>query len=306
MSYPPFTWRMLVRRSWMLAAGLLVGFGAAWYLSGIAASASSSFKVRTLERPQSPYPAARLTLTYAQLIPENPEIIRALSRETGLSTSYVEDNLTMSGQPEANVLFARFTAGDPATALLALRSLTTAMKTSDDAAGTPLRRTVSPVSEPVVTGGFSKKKALLLGTLGGLMVAVSIALTLERRRPRVDSLAQLSQILPVPTSRASRSRFATGAELQAREVPPSDVPLPVDRVPNPGPGGGRLFALLPPGAVENGGPERPIALAVEEGVPAADVEERWRVASGSGYDVVTAFLVPRNLLATGRLASEDA
>src|SRR4051794_20757235 len=172
---------MLVRRGWMLAGGLLLGLATAWFLSGLSASASSSFRVRTLEQIQSPYPEARLALTYSRLIPENPEIIAALARETGLSHGEVEEGLSMSTLPETNVLFARFTANDKETALIGLRALSEALPSTDDRAGTRLGRTVTPISDPVIAGGVSRNKTLLLRGLAGLMVAVSLALTPGRR-----------------------------------------------------------------------------------------------------------------------------
>jgi hypothetical protein len=292
---------MLARWGWLLATGLLGGLAIAWVLSGVAVSASSSFTVRSLGPDQTPYSAARLTLTYARLIPEDPEIIASMSRETGLAPDYIEDRFTMIAQPDTNVLFARFTGGDESTALSALQSLPNAIAKADDGAGTQLATTVKPVSRPVIFGGFSKGKALLLGALSGFAIAAAIALTLERRRPRVDRLDQLRTILPMPVSLATASRFVMRNEASKRAQAETEVLLPVDWVPRGSLVERNMLAILPAGfdAAGDGQATDPIALAVRKGTPAKEVERRLKEIDLSGLVVAAAFLTPRNLMKAG-------
>src|ERR1044072_6722253 len=182
----------------------------------------------------------------------------------------------MIAHPDTNVLFARFTGGDESTALSALQSLPNAIAKADDGAGTQLATTVKPVSRPVIFGGFSKGKALLLGALSGFAIAAAIALTLERRRPRVDRLDQLRTILPMPVSLATASRFVMRNEASKRAQAETEVLLPVDWVPRGSLVERNMLAILPAGfdAAGDGQATDPIALAVRKGTPAKEVERR--------------------------------
>jgi hypothetical protein len=230
------------------------------------------------------------------LIPEDPEVVSSVSEQTGLSPKYVESHLTMSTEPETNILYARFSAGDRETAIAALRSLTHAIRISNDSAGSALSATVTPVSDPVLTGGFSRNKALLLGGLAGLAIATAIALTLERRKPRVDDLDDLAALLPIPVSLGARARLTSAEEMSGQTNPPSQAFVPVERVPAGSPALEPLFALVASRSLSDLPSGNSVGLLVARGTPASDVEERCRDAHASGTDVVAAFLAPHRRL----------
>jgi len=275
MSRPSLTWRMLVRRGWLLAAGAAIGIAVAWAISGVAVSATSSFGVRTVGGFQPPYQLDRLALSYAQLIPEEPEVVKTVSRVAHVSPDYVRDHLTMNAKRETNVVFARFSAPDAATALAALKGLGNALAHKSDAAGTSLRRTVEPLSAPAVTHGFSRKKGLVLGALAGLLIALSIALALEGRVPRVDDLSELGEVLPLPVSQVRREALSEIVGTAPAAVAPVRVqPL--------------------------GGAAEESVLVVERGAPVAAVEDAWRASVAAGSTIGFALLLHRDSL-LGRL-----
>jgi hypothetical protein len=287
MSGPPLTWRVLVRRGWLLALGTLAGIAAAAALASIAVSASASYAVRTLEPVQTPFEAAQLARTYARLIPQDPEVVAVVSDATGLSESEVRKALSVVAEPETSILFARFTAADRGTAEAGLRALTRALRTASDSAGSPLRRTVVRVSPPSLSGGFSRTKAIALGALTGFGIALVVALTLERRRPRVDRLQDLAVALPVPVSLVEPG-FAS--------LPSAEASL------GDGDPFGRLDRVRAVGA---GGAGGGISLLVEQGAALAEVEEAWRASAASGAPVSGAFLINRGLRVRRPRGAED-
>ena len=252
----PLTWRVLVRRGWLLVLGGLVGLLAASALADVSVSATSAFHVSVQGGGQTPYQASRLARTYAQLLPEAPGVVRIVANETGLTREQVRDELTMSAKPGTALVFARFSARDGARALTAIEALTRAFRTVGDRAGSRLNATIAPLSDPTLSNGFSRTRALALGGLAGLLLAFVLVLVLERRSPRVDDLRDLARILPAPVSHV-RAR-TLGVELAP------------------------LAERAPPGAT---------ALVIRRGMPAAAVADAWRERVASGRPPATVLLV---------------
>jgi hypothetical protein len=283
---------MLIRRGWLLALGGVVGIAAGWAISGISVSASSAFQVNAAGNEQ--FQSHRLALTYARLLPEDSNVLAAMSRRTHLSTSYIRSHLSMEAGA-TNVVVTRFSADDAQTAIRALHALSAAFRTATDGAGTSLRKTTALVSKPKTSGGFSRKYAVVFGGLSGLLIALSLCLGLERRTPRVDTLRDLANVLPVPVSRASERTFqgaldalTNGSGLKPIEFISVGSHRPWSAVARKSAEGTRAGAQHGPVAY---------ALVVERGAPAVEVEEAWRTSVASRFSVLTALLVdPKPLL----------
>ncbi len=270
----PITWPFLRRRGWLLLLGVIGGGAAAWALSGVTVSATNTYSVSTTGSYQPPYQQERLALTYAQLLPEEPLLVDAVSDATRFSRGYVRDHLSITALPESNILVARFSATSATRAATALRAFTRALSRASDSAGTSLGRTVRPLTGPSTTTGMSRKRGLMLGVLGGLALAFALALTLERRRPRVDDAGDLAAMLWIPVSR----------------VRGSDLPRQAGR------GGGA--SLLPadralPANVLGGSAGQ--VLVVERGAALAAVEETLQVGRSFGAPVAAALFVNRGI-----------
>lgn len=218
----PFTWRFLLRRSWLLGAGAALGLGIAWAVSGLTISATSAFAVQTVGFYQPPYEDDRLALTYAQLLPEEPAVVAEVSAAVGRSRSYVSDRLTMRAIPDTNLLIARYSADSRDAAKAGLEALDRALRTGSDSAGTRLQESVRTVTEPEVRGGWSRSRALALGGFVGLALALALALALERRRPRVDDWRDLAALLDLPIVVADRSPADDNGMLLVRAGEPAD------------------------------------------------------------------------------------
>lgn len=294
MTQPIFTRQILYRRWWLLLAGLLGGVFAGWAVSGITVSAVDTFSIRAVGKHQTPYQTDRLALTYARLLPENPALIAAVSKATHTSPQHTRGLLTMSAQPETSIVTARYSAGNEDIALAGLHGLSVGLRSATDAAGSPLRRTMRQISAPGVSGSFSSKRALMMGAVAGFLIALSLALTFERRRPRVDDLEDLAEVVPVPVSRVSAARLPAlvqgmvglqeGGVLRLVAVGRSRL--------------GRSFGsrILPASGSEVGEHDDPCVLLVKPGVPALEVEEAWRSRRSSGAAIVNAVLVQRTPL----------
>jgi hypothetical protein len=218
----PFTWRFLLRRGWLLAAGACLGLGAAWVVSGLTVSATNALTVQTVGFYQPPYEDDRLALTYARLLPEEAAVVDQVSAAVGQPRSYVSDHLTVEAIPKTNLLIARYSAGSRDAAKAGLEAFNQALRTSSDYAGTQLRESVQTLTEPEVRGGMSRLRALALGGLAGLGAALALALTLERRRPRVDNWRDLARILEVPIVVANRPPAEEDGILVVRAGAPAD------------------------------------------------------------------------------------
>jgi hypothetical protein len=317
----PFTWRILIRRGWLLLLGGIIGISGGWAISRISVSASSAFQVSAIGADQTPYQAGRLALTYAQLLPQEPAVLDAVGRPTRLSEHYVHTHLSMTAQPATNIVFTRFSAGDVHVAFAGLRALTRAFGSATDSAGSKLHATIVPLSEPTEAGGFSHSKAILAGGCAGLLLALCLLLVFERRRPRVDDLRDLARLVPLPVSRVNertlpgviesltRARTPDGIEFitvepagargsQRRRLLAA-IPARPDAQPTRKPTDALAVGATPPTSRDADanptppGGVRARALLVRRGAPAIAVEEAWQSSLASGYPILTVLLVSR-------------
>jgi hypothetical protein len=286
----PLTWPILLRRGWLFVLAVAAGVAVAWAVSGIAVSATSAFAVKAVGVDQTPYQSGRLALTYAQLLPEDPEVVGAIATAIDASHAEVRDHLTMSAQPETNVVFARYSAPSGDVAKRALVALARALHKRGDAAGSNLSATVTVLSEPTLDNGFSRKKGLLLGAVGGFLVALATVIAWERRTPRVDDLRGLAQILPLPLFQIGRGAVPRTLDaIESADGGPLE-PVVVPAVPR---GANALLAAATrserrePTAAGPGSR----ALLIERGAQAADVEASWRASAATGPAIVGAVLV---------------
>ena len=274
----PITWRFLIRRGWLLLLGLVLGTGIAWALSGIAVSATGEFLVRATGPNRSQYQDEQLALTYAQLLPEEPPVIDAVSSATHQSKSYVQEHLTIGAQSGTNIVTTRFSATTGSIASTGLRAFTKALPAATDSAGSSLRDTMRPIATPTVGGGISRGKAVLIGAIAGLAIALASALTLEGRHPRVDSLRDLARMLSVPVSQVS-NRPAPGA-----------IHLPVTVRRGVGP---QWVPADAPGSAPTFSAEERV-LVVGRGSLVMEVDEASRSEGISGGSIAAALFVNRS------------
>ena len=258
MTAAPITWRVLVRRGWIVALAALAGLGVGAKLARVSVSATSVFHVRVDPGHRSPYQASRLARTYARLLPEEPSLLRAVAADTGLTPRQVRARLSMVASPATAIVFERFSARDAGSAIAGLEAVNRALRAATDATGAPLRATLAPLADPGLSGGYSRTKALALGLIAGLALGLALALALERRAPRVDDLRDLARAVPLPVSRVSERALPAVVAPLVRHAPGADA----DDV-----------------------------LLVRRGSPAAGVEAAWRERAGAGRPLVAALLV---------------
>lgn len=285
----PLTWRFFVRRGWLLVAGVLIGVLVAGLIARSTVSSTAVYAVDTTGGYQPPYQQQRLALDYAQLIPQRRSVLEPIARAIGRSPEYVRARLHMVAEPETNILYARFSGPSEAISNEALRALPGALRHSSDAAGTSFAKTVRQINPPGRGGGMSRKRALLIGALGGFVLAFSLALGLERRHPRVDDLDDLAGFVSLPVSRISlRAR----PELEAATAASGAGLVPLGAVP----------ALREARSTPEESPT-PWALVIRRGAAVADVEEVLARGMVGNRGVAAALLVSRRSIfsrATGR------
>lgn len=208
-----------------MVAGVIVGTAIGWAISGMNVSASDAFQVKATGVEPTPYQSDRLALTYARLLPEEVGVQHLVGVETHHTDSYVKEHLTMSAQEATPVVFARFSASSSESALAGLHGLAQALRSVTDTAGSGLRVTVLPLSEPTLNSGFSRSKALLLASVGGFLIGLALMLTLERRDPRVDSLNDLANLLTLPVSDVTRDSLCSTVASLRRNQPQETVEI---------------------------------------------------------------------------------
>jgi hypothetical protein len=291
--FAPLGWRVLLRRGWLLVVGALLGLGVGSALAGVSVSAESAFHVTGAGSTRTPYQASRLARTYAQLLPQEPRLLRRIGAVGGISRDRAGTRLSMVAQESTGIVFARYSAPDANAAYAGIDALTRGVRQLRVASGRRLSQTLAPLSDASVTNGVSRTRALLLGVVGGGLLGLVAALVLERRNPRVDDLAALAQLVPLPVSRVRASGLAGVVDPLARRSagPLELVPVGERR------GGAlraRLRAVLPAPAED----ARPTAraLIVRPGAPAYAVEQAWTASRALGLPVLAVLLLERDLL----------
>jgi hypothetical protein len=284
MTQSVFTWQVLARRGWMLVLGLVLGLAIGAAVGGISVSAGSSFAVKQQAPHPTPYQDGRLALTYARLLPNDQRVVESVASATGLPPDDVRGDLRMSAAPNTNVVFVRFSSDDLDTSLAAVRAFADAVRTQNDATGTPLRQSMHPVSLPNSGIGFSRKKAIALGGVAGLLIAF------ESRLPRVDDLEGLGAILPVPVSQVGWRHLPDALRGAAGLRETGQLGLTAI--------GSRRFIERAGAAAAEAGvytEKERCALLIRRGAPVVEVEEAWRGCLAAGTVVDSAFLVHREL-----------
>lgn len=283
--------------------GVLVGAIAGWALAGVSVSASNAVQVRAEGVDPTPNQSHRLAQTYARLLPEAPGLLRVVGTDIHRSEDYVRSHLTMSAQGTTAVVFARFSASSAAAAVAGLRATMSALSSASDTAGSKLHATVAALSEPAVSAGFSRSRAILLGGLSGALIALALALILERRRPRVDDLHDLASIVVLPVSQVSeRSLLSAVAHVVQERGGPVELVMVDTRHADIS---ARLTGLSgvsfaaasqPPSGSASLGRLTPRTLLVGRGAREANVREACLSSVAVGRPVVSALLVdPRPL-----------
>jgi hypothetical protein len=297
----PFTWRVLVRRGWLLVLGVLLGIGAGAAIARVSVSAEGAFRVTGAGVHQTPYQVSRLARTYASLLPEEPGVVARVADDVGLSQRAVRERLTLTARPATAVVFARYSADSAGAAFAGFDAVTRALRKEQDAAGGRLRATITPLSDPTVENGLPRARALLLGAAAGGLLALVLILALERRAPRVDGVNDLASLVPMPISRVRvRALPAVVSALARRAAPESIELLTVGGGRRGGALRRRLLAAVPP-SKETRVPRAARVLVIGRGTFAFDVEEAWQSSVSEGLPILAVVLVDHDNPLTRRL-----
>jgi hypothetical protein len=273
----------------MVVAGLILGLAIGSHIGSMRVSAGSSFAVHQQAPHPTPYQDERLALTYARLLPREHYVVQTVAKAAELSPEKVRSDLSMTAEPETNIVFVRFSSHSLGKSLAALNGFADAVQIDSDAAGTPLRKSMRPISLPNGGIGFTHKKATLLGGAVGLLIAVALALACEGRLPRVDDLERLGELLSAPVSQVSLQRL--GGTLEQTGLLEPDPQLGVVAV-----GGARFGSRVRAVAGASGFRRRQRSiLIIRRGAPVIDVEEGLATATAAGDGPAAAFLVTDEL-----------
>ena len=113
-----------LRRGWWVIAASVIGVVAVTLVisppSSTVYTAESVLVIRsgaTVNTPGSANEANRLAVTYAELIPQDIQVLERISRSLNVPTDVVEDHLDVVNDPSTSILRIRFTASRASVAV---------------------------------------------------------------------------------------------------------------------------------------------------------------------------------------------
>lgn len=291
----------------MFIVAATIGAFSGHILAELSVSAGSTFQVGLPQ--QTPYQSTRLALTYARLLPEKPEVLKAISAHTHMSEAEVHERLSMVALRGTAVLVAKLSAPTLATAVDGMTALGSALRLGTDSAGSRLTSTVTQLSPPAGTASqFSPKHALVLGAILALIICFVIVVAIERRIPRIDELCDLAELVPFPVARIS---WPYGRPFAGRRDAVSGDGIGFELIPI-GVGGRKSTEMIAKMAIDcrvvtfvssatefGAGTDESMhrALAVMRGAPVRKVEEALRAGVTAGRPITAALLVSRRWFA---------
>jgi len=170
-------------------AGLLVAVAVTW-ATGRAHVAEALVATQS-GQPRDEWQSQMLAKQYARLVPDDVRVLAPAARATGFSMGEVSRRLALSQRDELPLIELRFRAPDARRALAGARAAVTAMTRPGGSA--PGAALVEEVRERP-RGALGR----FLGVALGAIVALALALGLQRHRPRLLHAASLRAVFDGP------------------------------------------------------------------------------------------------------------
>ncbi len=199
---------VLQRRGWVVVITVIVAMlGAYTYAHHKPPNYSASAYVlvssgATRLGPGSANEASSLATTYSGLIPKDSAIIAAVSRQLSANPSDVRSAISVFTTNSTALLEVRYSATTPGTAIAGAKAVANAIVGPTPATKAIPAGAILLASLPTSASAASstRKTALPLGGVMGIILGLIILLAWERFDPRIDSIDDLADVLEVPVT----------------------------------------------------------------------------------------------------------
>lgn len=165
-------------------------------------AAESLLLVRSGASPNTPGAASeanRLAVTYAQLIPQDTQVLDRVARTLGMGKREVERHLTVVNDPNTSILRVRFTADDGQVAINGARTVADALAGATPASANFNGVGLSRLPESAEHHGGAGA-AIPVGILFGIGLGFGLLVLWERAAGRIEHVEDVRQLVRVPVS----------------------------------------------------------------------------------------------------------
>lgn len=195
----------LLRRWWVMVAAVLGVVAIALIVARpapVTYTAESVLLVRsgaTESQPGSANEANRLAVTYAELVPQDTEIINAVGSSLGISRDAAKDGISAKNDDNTSILRVRFTGKDANVAVAGSRAIAAAMVGANPVA-TNFRGVALSNLPDTATRNKPNDTTLPTAMLLGVLLGALLIIAVERSRGRIDAVDDLERELGCPVT----------------------------------------------------------------------------------------------------------
>ncbi len=211
----------LLRRWWVMVAAVLGVVAIALIVAKpapVTYTAEAVLLVRsgaTESQPGSANEANRLAVTYAELVPQDTEVINAVGASLGASRTDVVEGITAKNDDNTSILRVRYTAKSSQTAIAGARAIAASMVGANPIA-TNFRGVALSNLPDRATKNTPNDTTLPTAMLIGLLLGALLIIAIERSRGRIDAVEDLERELPCPVSTLQGMQAGTISALLKR------------------------------------------------------------------------------------------
>lgn len=159
----------------------------------------------------NPSDAQHLATTYAGIIPTDDKLLLAVARQTGLPSSQVASDLSVTNEQNTSLLQIGFKASNAHDANAGARVVAQLISGASPVARGIVPSSVQEVSLPAVlpsntpvSSAGSSAKPIVIGGVVGLLLGIVLLIGWERSDPRISDARGLSSVLGCPATPAER------------------------------------------------------------------------------------------------------
>lgn len=153
----------------------------------------------TENTPGNANEANRLAVTYSQLIPQDSQVLAAVSETLGVELDDAADSISASNDANTSILRVGYTADNSQTAINGARAVANALIGASPAA-TNFRGVGLSRLPDTSTRNQGSSSGLPVGIMLGLLLGLVLITALERNNGRIDSIEELERELNCPVT----------------------------------------------------------------------------------------------------------
>lgn len=155
--------------------------------------------------------AQHLATTYAGIIPTDDQLIQAVAKKTGLSSTQVASDMSVTNEQNTSLLQIGFKASNARDANAGARYVAQLISGTNPVPNGIVPSSIQEISMPAVlpantpvSSKGSSAKPIVIGGVIGLLLGIVLLVGWERSDPRISDARGLSSVLGCPATPAER------------------------------------------------------------------------------------------------------